>query len=302
MLARVRGALGAEHRARLDGDADEHRLRRPGADPGEAVDGRADVYSLACLLYQCLAGEVPFKRDTDVAAIYAHLEDDPPKVSERGVGLSPELDAVLAKGMAKLRDQRWSTCGALVGAARAVAGEAQALPAPVPPRAKRRKRSLTIAGVAAVLMVTAAVSTLLRGGEAAVARADSVIRVDPASGEAIAGLEVPGQPSSITVCASSVFAASPDGTVSEIDPKTSAVYPIQVGGAPADISNVGNLAAVVAGPPKDTVTIIDSAYGEISGVVALPRAPSAAATVAGYGRDIWIANPSTRELERLEPP
>jgi DNA-binding beta-propeller fold protein YncE/tRNA A-37 threonylcarbamoyl transferase component Bud32 len=269
---------------------------------GGAVDGRADVYSLACLLYQCLAGEVPFKRDTDVGVIYAHLEDDAPKVSERRPEVPPALDAVLAKGMAKLRDERWDTCGALVGAARSAMGEPHTAPAPTPPRAAWRKRSLLIAGVAAVLVGASAVSILLRGGEAAVARADSLVRIDPASAKAVAGLEVSGRPSSITVCASSVFAASRDGTVSEIDPKTSTVYPIHVGGAPADISNVGNLAAVVAGPPKDTVTIIDAAYGGISGVVALPGAPSASATVAGYGRDVWIANPNAHELERLEPP
>ena len=270
---------------------------------GDPVDGRADVYSLACLFYQCLSGELPFERDSDIAVIYAHLEDAPPKVSERRPDLPPELDAVLATGMAKLRDDRWDTCGALVEASRSAMGETGA------PRRRvmragrgRRRRSLLIAGVAALLVGVAAVSILLRSGEAAVGRADSLVRIDPASAKAVAGLEVPGQPSSITVCASSVFAASPDGTVSEIDPKTSTVYPIHVDGAPTDISNVGNLAAVVAGPPKDTVTIIDAGYGGISGVVVLPGAPSAPATVAGYGRDVWIANPNVPELERIEPP
>src|SRR5205823_1898068 len=84
---------------------------------GGAVDGRADVYSLACVFYQCLSGEVPFKRDSDVAVIYAHLEDAPPEVSERRPDLSPELGSALAKGMAKLRSERWSTCGELVEAA-----------------------------------------------------------------------------------------------------------------------------------------------------------------------------------------
>src|SRR6185503_2811454 len=45
---------------------------------GEEVDGRADVYSLACVLYEAIAGRPPFRRDTEVATLYAHLEQDPP--------------------------------------------------------------------------------------------------------------------------------------------------------------------------------------------------------------------------------
>src|SRR5919198_5204149 len=49
---------------------------------GVDVDGRADEYSLACLLYECLVGDVPFRRASDVAVIYAHLEEVLPKASE----------------------------------------------------------------------------------------------------------------------------------------------------------------------------------------------------------------------------
>ena len=50
---------------------------------GEDVDGRADVYSLGCLLYECLTGRQPFKRGNDAAILYAHLEDEPPQPARR---------------------------------------------------------------------------------------------------------------------------------------------------------------------------------------------------------------------------
>jgi tRNA A-37 threonylcarbamoyl transferase component Bud32 len=268
---------------------------------GGRIDGRADVYSLSCLLYQCLTGGVPFKREGDIAVIYAHLSDAPPGVSERRPGLPSELDPVLATGMAKLRDERWSTCGALVDAARAALGE-PADAAPVHMAVRIRRPWLLIAAAAGAAGLTTLAFALFHGGGATVARAASLVRIDPSGARVTAGVEVPGHPGAVTTCAGSVFVASLDGTVSEIDPRTSKPYPIHVGGTPGDISHVGALATVVIGPPNNTVTVIDAAYAGISDVIALPGAPSASATVTAYGRDVWIANPGAHELERVEPP
>ena len=45
---------------------------------GRDVDGRADLYSLGCVLYECLAGEPPFPRASDAAVLFAHLDSEPP--------------------------------------------------------------------------------------------------------------------------------------------------------------------------------------------------------------------------------
>lgn len=77
---------------------------------GQSIDGRADVYSLGCVLYRCLTGEVPFPRDTEVATVYGHLEDPPPVPTERSSDLPRAIDGVVARALAKSRDARFSSC------------------------------------------------------------------------------------------------------------------------------------------------------------------------------------------------
>src|SRR3954452_17550164 len=87
---------------------------------GRPVDARTDLYSLGCLLYHCLVGEVPYPRDSDVAVIYAHLSEEPPKPSAMRRDLPEGLDAVIAKALEKSPDRRFATCGYRMAAARAV--------------------------------------------------------------------------------------------------------------------------------------------------------------------------------------
>ena len=74
---------------------------------GAQVSARSDVYSLGCLLYHCLTGQVPFSRDTDVAVIYAHLSEPPPKLTALRPELAAGLDGVIAKALDKSPDRRF---------------------------------------------------------------------------------------------------------------------------------------------------------------------------------------------------
>jgi serine/threonine protein kinase len=107
---------------------------------GRALDGRADVYALGCVMFQCLTGSVPFERMNDIEVVFAHMREPPPAVSDRVPGLPPAVDAILARAMAKSRDDRWPTCSALVSA---LAAELRHTPARSPtPSADADTRSM----------------------------------------------------------------------------------------------------------------------------------------------------------------
>jgi class 3 adenylate cyclase/tRNA A-37 threonylcarbamoyl transferase component Bud32/DNA-binding beta-propeller fold protein YncE len=109
-----------------------------------AVDARADVYSLGCVLYECLTGATPFERDGDLRVVFAHLKEPPPLVTTLRPDLPEAIDGVLQKVLAKEPDERFSTCSELIAAA----GEALAVAPPEVSRSTRR----TIPGVRTFLI------------------------------------------------------------------------------------------------------------------------------------------------------
>ena len=83
---------------------------------GDEVDARSDVYSLGCVLYECLTGQSPFPRATDVALLWAHVHEEPIPLSRAGPELPPELDPVLARALAKDPPSRYRSAGDLIRA------------------------------------------------------------------------------------------------------------------------------------------------------------------------------------------
>ena len=99
-------------------------------------DARVDVYSLACVLYECLTGRLPFAGTSIASLVAAHLNTDPPQPSRTRPGVPWQFDSVIANGMAKNPDERFSTTLELADAARdalGVPGQGRTLMAsPVP--------------------------------------------------------------------------------------------------------------------------------------------------------------------------
>ncbi len=100
---------------------------------GDPEDPRSDVYSLGCVLYECLVAEVPFPRDSAAATLYAQLEAPRPQPSARDGRIAPALDAVIAAALSPHPDSRPPGPRALAdAAARALAESSSAAPSAPP--------------------------------------------------------------------------------------------------------------------------------------------------------------------------
>ena len=163
---------------------------------GDDVDGRTDVYSLGCVLYESLTGEPPFPRQSEAATLYAHLEEAPPKPTSRRSDIPAAHDTVVAKAMAKRPDDRYASARDLAVAAGAALGP----PAAAMPGRRRRALVWGVAGVAVVLAVGIVLAFLVAGGDGGtehpagqpgVVLRHGLLGIDPATHEV--STKVPGQ-------------------------------------------------------------------------------------------------------------
>ncbi|MFF8475525.1 serine/threonine-protein kinase [Streptomyces sp. NPDC015414] len=101
---------------------------------GRPVDGRCDVYGLACVVQETLTGRPPFQREDDMALLWAHQYAEPTPPRAVRPGLPPGVDEVFARALAKSPDARYDTCLDFVAALRATpAATAPDHPAPAGP-------------------------------------------------------------------------------------------------------------------------------------------------------------------------
>jgi serine/threonine protein kinase len=91
---------------------------------GETVDGRTDIYSLGIVLYELLAGHIPFEADTTMGLLLKHINEPPPPIP----GLPPALQHVIDRVLAKQPSERYQTPNELAAAVQAVVEERAAAP------------------------------------------------------------------------------------------------------------------------------------------------------------------------------
>ena len=80
------------------------------------VGRRADIYSLGCVLYHCLAGQPPYVRESEVGVITAHLHDPVPQLMEIRPDLPADVGAIVGKAMEKDPSNRYGTAPQLAAA------------------------------------------------------------------------------------------------------------------------------------------------------------------------------------------
>jgi YVTN family beta-propeller protein len=245
---------------------------------GDEVDGRADVYSLGCLLHECLTGEPPFPRGSDAAVLFAHLQEEPLA--------APGLEEVLARALAKSPNERYGTCRELVEAARATLGIAE-------PTRRRWPLALASVGIASIGAAVLAFFLTQGGGAPALAGTGRVVRIDLVKSGVGAAVSVGGDPTGTAVGGGYVWVTTlADSTLWRIDAKTRALKRIPANGSPA-----GGVAATKAGIYIGNGNSTGGAVGNVTRFdttsgAQLSESSTGAVSAIAAGRDgIWVALP-----------
>jgi serine/threonine-protein kinase len=275
---------------------------------GAAVDGRADIYSLACVLFECLAGHPPFPADSDLGVVYAHLQQQPPRVSDASGDMPLALDGVIARGLAKRPADRYPFAGDLIDAARAVFADAAGH--------RRGRLSLAaalVAGGAAALAGVAVYAidrnaaprpTVATTTTAAPVNGGALLMVDARTGQTIHKVALEGRtPGDVVVANGVVFVSEPDvDAVARID-ETSAVPspPIPVLGA-SELASDGDAVWAVGRADAGGLALrrLPITGGQPTQSVPLPEG---AVGVAVSGSSAWYTRDrgnGLRDLVRLE--
>ncbi len=278
-----------------------------------AADTRADIYALACVLYEALTGHPPFPGQSFEQVAVAHMLQPPPRPSQDQRGVPAAMDDVIATGMAKDPDQRYATTVELARAAH----DATTMPLPRPDprtaapiniqatesaprhsapagvaqrplrqlasesRRKHVQRLWVLAGVVALLVAAAGVGAVyfLRGPT-------------PSGGSAPVAAPQPG-PAGVSTAPSGV-SAPPLGP-----PRIT--YTIQVGNGAFGVATDPSVnAAYVTDSAVNSLSVIDAANRTVTATIAVGRRPVGVA-VDPATRNVYVTNYDDSSVSVIDP-
>ena len=257
---------------------------------GDELDARADLYSLGCLLYECLAGRPPFT-GSDTAIAFAHLETEPPPL--------PRLESVMKKALAKEPDDRYQSGGELIDATRDALGLARS----------GRSRWPIAAAVIGVAVVGAALlgffltrskpQTKVIRTPIVEPGADRLVRISQATNKIISTMPVGRNATGVAVAGNYVWVTSfTDGTVWRIESRTRAVRKISVNGSPTGVAAVQGL-ALVANDADRGVVSVTARDGSVSRVARLPGGFAGRVQVASGPEGLWFADAAGQDAAQV---
>jgi serine/threonine-protein kinase len=101
----------------------------------EALDGRSDLYSAAVILYQMVAGDIPFRAETAMGIISRHLAEPPtpPSQVRRDLAIPPAVDQIVLRGLEKNRELRFANAQDFREAIETLLSVTGGFPTPLPP-------------------------------------------------------------------------------------------------------------------------------------------------------------------------
>jgi serine/threonine-protein kinase len=239
---------------------------------GAGADARSDLYSLACVAWECLTGAPPFRRESDLATLWAHVNDAPPSI-DPALGLPNGVDAVLQRGLSKRSADRQDTSRQLAGGlADAIVGVTEPIATAPPPSAPGGPRSKTAIGA----IVAAAIAIA-----------------------ALAGLAwwSTSRPSAAPPPAPVKRAPKPvANAIVRIDPATLKLSSIQLDGRPGPM--LATPAGLwVADEGARELWLIDPDSGDTKTTTPLDGTPT---DLAADGTSVWVAEGAKHELERFD--